>query len=277
MTQASAWLLSEGIEFRWEPGEWPGAWGLDIPASNSQKVSESLTEMLEEDQRLKRHPVAEWVPLLLQPPFAFSLCFAGLLCCLFYYAGGYALQSEIFRLGLFSREAVVEAGQWWRFITGATLHADWGHVLGNGAFIMVLGWAVSERVGVGITAISWLVTAVAGFVVSLIFSDMMISVGASGGLFGLLGVAGGHGFRESQKEVLWFRRIRELGAACSLLAFTAFSAKANIAAHLGGFGAGVVIGFLCARLSLKAVAQSIAMLATFVSIAGGWYLALVAR
>ena len=273
ITHASGWLLSQGVEVQWETGEVPGTWTLDIPVSDAELVADFLAEMLREDQLPKRAPMVEWVPLYLQPPFSFALCFSALLVVFYYYVGGYALRAELFEMGLFSRQGV-EAGQWWRFITGATLHADWAHVLGNAAFIMVLGWAVAERVGVGFTALSWVLTAVAGFVASWYFSEATITVGASGGLFGLLGVAGGHGYRNSQGEVLLSRRIREIGAACSLLAFTAFSARANIAAHLGGFFAGILMGLVLPRRIPGIFVQTASILLAAGGIWAAWYWAL---
>jgi len=273
ITHASGWLLSQGVDFQWEMGEIPGSWILDIPASEAELVTDFLSEMLREDQVPKRVPMTEWVPLLLHPPFSFALCLSVLFVVFHYYVGGYALRGDLFEMGLFSRHGV-ETGQWWRFITGATLHADWAHVLGNATFIMVLGWAVAERVGVGFTALSWVLTALAGFVSSWYFSEATITVGASGGLFGLLGLTGGHGYRNSQGQVLWSRRIREIGAACSLLAFTAFSARANIAAHLGGFFAGVAMGLVLPRNIPGVVVQTASVLAAVGVIVGGWYWAL---
>ena len=76
ITQASSWLLSQGVQFRWEIGEVPGAWILEISEDDADRVAEFLSEMLREDQLPKRVPMGEWVPLLLQPPFAFAFCFA---------------------------------------------------------------------------------------------------------------------------------------------------------------------------------------------------------
>ncbi len=269
ITQASSWLLSQGVEFKWEIGEVPGAWILEISENDAYRVTDFLSEMLREDQVPKRVPMGEWVPLFFQPPFSFAFCFSVLLIVFYYYVGGYTLRAELFEMGLFSRKAVA-VGEGWRFLTGATLHADWAHVLGNGAFIMVLGWAVAERIGVGFTALTWVVTAVTGFIASLYFSEAMISVGASGGLFGLLGLSGGHGYRNSQNEVLWSRRIREIGAAFSLLAFTAFSANSNIAAHLGGFAGGVIMGLFFPRRIPGVLAQSASTLLAAGLIAGAW-------
>ena len=274
ITQASAWLLAQEIRVEWLDGEVPGAWGLNIPVSDADAASESLGVMLHEEleRSQQRLQLEEWVPLLWQPAFSFSLCSAILMMVFFYFVGGSGSGSPLFELGVFSRGEVLGGG-WWRYITAACLHADWSHVGGNALFLMVLGWAVAERIGVGMTALMWLLTAVAGFGVSLEFSEATRTVGASGGLFGLLGAAGGHGLKKSRDAFLVSHRIREIGAACSLLAFTAFSPQANIAAHLGGFVAGVLGGLALPGKQPGALMQALAVLGTAGILVGAWYLA----
>jgi membrane associated rhomboid family serine protease len=274
ITQASAWLLAQEIRVEWLDGEAPGVWGLNIPVSDADTASESLGVMLHEEleRSSQRLQLEEWVPLLWQPAFSFSLCSAILMMVFFYFVGGSGSGSPLFELGVFSRGEVLGGG-WWRYITAACLHADWSHVGGNALFLMVLGWAVAERIGVGMTALMWLFTAVAGFGVSLEFSEATRTVGASGGLFGLLGAAGGHGLKKSRDAFLVSHRIREIGAACSLLAFTAFSPQANIAAHLGGFVAGVFGGLALPGKQPGALMQALAVLGTAGILVGAWYLA----
>lgn len=192
------------------------------------------------------------------------------------FTGGFARQGELFRRGVLFANSL-PAGEWWRLVTAATLHANIEHALGNAGFLLVLAWATCERFGAGMTLLLWLVTAVLGFVVSYFFSDATVTVGASGGLFGLLGATGGSGWRGRRNiPFAWRERMRVGGAAVLLLAFTAFSREANIAAHLGGFVAGTAAGLLApvGRRSVVAV-QIVAGAAAIAVVLAAWLVALL--
>jgi rhomboid protease GluP len=247
MTQVEAALASEGIEARWiEPWQAGarGAMVLDVPTSEVERTSDILADQLAWELRKRKEARAaqRWVPLFLQPAFAAALCLA-LLFILFYgVTGGSDEASDWFRRGTFATYRFVN-GEWWRIVTAATLHGDAAHVVGNAGFLLVLGWAANERFGSGVTLTLWLLTAVGGFVASLLFGDATFTVGASGGLFGLLGAAGSHGVKSIHKvEFPRRERLRVFGSAVALLAFTAFSPEANIAAHVGGFVTGALLG-----------------------------------
>jgi membrane associated rhomboid family serine protease len=247
MAQAEAVLSAEGIPSRWvSPWEKSanGALLLDVPASEAVRACELLSEQLGDELVTRQQATAPraWVPLLLQPDFAFALCLALLLVAFFVVSGGTAAGSVLFRRGALDTSSF-HAGEWWRLVTAATLHADLEHIGSNAVFLLLLAWAASERFGAGVTLGLFVLTAMAGFVVSLVFSDATLTVGASGGLFGLLGASGGHGFRARRDVAFpWRERLRVGGAAVLLLAFTAFSPEANIPAHLGGFVAGLIGG-----------------------------------
>jgi membrane associated rhomboid family serine protease len=261
-TQCEAALLSQGIRSRWLPLPQPqpgvaGALVLDVHDSDVERAQSVLSEQLGDE--LAKAPAATasaaggvgasgavgatgWTPLLLQPDFAFGLCLSLLLLAFYWVTGGFAHAGATFERGVMVMDAL-HRGEWWRLVTAATLHANLEHALGNASFVLVLAWAASERFGPGVTLLVWLVTAAGGFVVSVWFSDAaVVTVGASGGLFGLLGAAGGNGWR-GRRDIpfAWRERMRVGGAAALLLAFTAFSREANIPAHLGGF----VVGTLC--------------------------------
>lgn len=248
ITQVEAALQSQGIEPRWVTpwqAEARGVLMLDVAVSELERASDILSEQLGEEikKRRARRPPRKWVPLLLQPAFAAALCLALLFIVFYLYAGGASEDPS----PLFRRGALVTrrfwAGEWWRLVTAATLHADAPHVVGNAGFLLVLGWAANERFGSGVSLALWLVTAVCGFVAGLLFGDADLTVGASGGLFGLLGASGGHALKSIGKvEFPRRERLRAIGAAVALLAFTAFSPESNIAAHVGGFASGVALG-----------------------------------
>ncbi|MBN1961729.1 MAG: rhomboid family intramembrane serine protease [Deltaproteobacteria bacterium] len=254
ISQCNAALQAEGIEYNWckyaneinTPNDIYDIMVLDVEPADALNIIEILSEQLGEDISKKqrvRSP-AEWVPLFLQPDFAFALCLALLLIA------GSIITLDVTRASSFFQRGALLAGslsdgQWWRLITAATLHADYQHAISNASFMLVLAWAASERLGPGVTLFYWLITAITGFIVGYLFSDINATVGASGGLFGLLGATGGNGLRgRFEISFAWRERMRIGGAAVLLLAFTAFNPESNIKAHVSGFISGLVVGFI---------------------------------
>lgn len=266
-TQAEAALEAVGIAARW--GEEFGVIGLEVADEDVDRASSILSEQLGEEIRKRAIPRlrASTQPLLLQPAFAGSFCAALVLLVVHWFVH---TNTDWNLRGTMIPDAV-RAGEIFRLVTAATLHADANHVMHNAAFLVLLGWAAAERVGSGVALFGWLVTAIAGFLVSMIYDPRAWSIGASGGLFGLLGVAVGHALRTESGREVWYRhRMRIVGAGASVLALTAFGEHANIAAHLGGAFAGVAFGLVLPARILGTGAQLILASVTGLSIFAAW-------
>lgn len=144
------------------------------------------------------------------------------------------------------------------FVTHAFLHGGFLHLLMNTAIFLALGAHLSRAVGVGATVLLFLGTAVGGALVFglLTSADQQFvpMVGASGGIFGMLG---------AMKRWEW-RHISRLGLPkrrfwTTVLAFAAINLVLSVGtgvsgggvaweAHLGGFVAGWLAGgFLTPR------------------------------
>jgi membrane associated rhomboid family serine protease len=83
----------------------------------------------------------------------------------------------------------VAAGDWWRLITSAFLHANLIHIGFNMYFLWFVGSAVEQALGRGRFLAVYFVSALAGSAGALVWSPTQPTVGASGALFGLLGAA----------------------------------------------------------------------------------------
>jgi len=273
MRQCEAALLAGGIESRWAQTGDGLALLLDVPTTDVEQAADILSALMGEELHRPRRPPLPVGAIALQPAFAVAAGAGALLLTFFWVTGPFDPANPWFRSGaLLAGE--VWRGEWWRLVTAATLHVDAGHAVGNTLFMVVLGWAVSERLGGGVMLLLALLAAIAGFLASLFLADAHATMGASGGLFGLLGVAAGHGVR-GPPEPLGRRRhiLRVVGAAVMLLAFTAFSAKANIHAHLGGFAFGFALGLVAPRRAPPLVVQIGAALVVAGVVAGAWRLA----
>lgn len=243
-------LVSEEIEGRWVRSEERGWWILDVPASDVERAALAIGEVMHEDylkrEERKNSPALPRGSLWSNPAFALGVCLAGAMLVFYYFSGPAGGGGVLQRRGIMN-PTLIQNGEWWRLFTAATLHADMKHLLGNAVFLWLLAWASAERLGAGVTLFGFTVTAVFGFVVSAWLEPHILSVGASGGLFGMLGLSGGHGLRMPRSVLERAPRLRAFGAAASLLAFTAFNPESNVRAHVAGFISGVVVGYILAR------------------------------
>ena len=146
---------------------------------------------------------------------------------------------------------LILAGQWWRCVTALFLHADAGHLLANAAALAVLASMLGRRIGSGLT---WGLFILAGGLGNALNAWAQapdhLSVGASTGVFGLIGVlagGAGRGERSSRVQAL----LLALGFGLSLLAMLGAGdiegeTRVDLGAHLFGLLCGLPFGFMVA-------------------------------
>lgn len=150
------------------------------------------------------------------------------------------------------------AGEWmgWRVplstLTYTMLHGGLIHLGFNGAALLGLGAFLSRRISAGRVIVAIFVTSVAGAVAfGLIAQATGPLVGASGGLFGLLGVLKRWEFETLRRTPggSWGSFWRSLLGLVLLNVILAFAAGGALAweAHLGGFAAGWALGMVLAK------------------------------
>jgi membrane associated rhomboid family serine protease len=138
----------------------------------------------------------------------------------------------------------VAAGEWWRLFTAITLHENLSHLAANAVTgFLLLGLAMA-RYGPGVAMLAAFLAGAAGNVLSLVIhSDASQSLGASGMVTGALGMLSVHSFSMWRKYPA-ARGLIARGAVAGflILVLIGFAPGSDIAAHLGGFVAGAVIG-----------------------------------
>jgi membrane associated rhomboid family serine protease len=195
----------------------------------------------------------------------------------------------------------IRRGEWWRAITGLTLHTDLSHVVGNIVFGGAFGWILARSIGAGFAWSGFLVAGALGNVVNALMQPAdHVSIGASTGVFGALGI---------QVAFEWIRR-RETGAsrwrtwlpiAMGLALFlwlgtgggsfsvtdtareterklAEITSRVDVMAHVTGAAAGLLIGVALAsmrrKIRFKGRVQVVAGGLSIAVVAVAWWIAL---
>lgn len=156
-------------------------------------------------------------------------------------AGALQSRGAIVAMGALVREGVA-AGQYWRMLSATLLHGGPDHLIGNAIALLILGMLCEHAFGRGQFVVLYVLSGVAGSVVSLVTSAGP-SVGASGAIFGLQG-ASIVLFRQHRDRLLM--RDRRIGFVLLIWALytigTGFMDPfIDNGAHIGGALGGVLI------------------------------------
>ncbi|CAK9170464.1 unnamed protein product [Ilex paraguariensis] len=95
--------------------------------------------------------------------------------------------SALEKLGALDWNKVVHGHQGWRLITCIWLHAGVIHLLANMLSLVFIGIRLEQQFGFVRVGVIYLLSGIGGSILSSLFIQRSISVGASGALFGLLG------------------------------------------------------------------------------------------
>jgi rhomboid protease GluP len=137
----------------------------------------------------------------------------------------------------------VAAGEWWRVVTSAFLHAGISHIAFNMFALFVIGRDVELLYGHVRMAIIYAFGIAGSGISVLLFSFNIGTVGASGAIFALFGAVLAAGLQLGKPGRQLVQQTGGVIILNLLLGFTLFSGIVSNAAHIGGLVTGVVIGF----------------------------------
>jgi rhomboid protease GluP len=134
----------------------------------------------------------------------------------------------------------VNAGQWWRLVTMNFLHIGLMHLLFNSVALYQVGPQVEELIGSAKFIFIYLATGIVSAIAS--YFAGISGAGASGALFGLIGLMAAYGFRRGGSVGRMLMQ-QMLSWAATAFIFGYFIGANNVA-HAGGFVAGVALAFV---------------------------------
>jgi rhomboid protease GluP len=153
----------------------------------------------------------------------------------------------LFRFGMGARPLIVYEGEIWRLVTPLFIHAGLLHLLFNCFVLLQVGKLVEEEYG---STKMWVVYLTAGlcggffsnFVRYALFGVNVPYVGASGAVFGLIGLALVYGWRRG--GALGDHLKRTMLTWTLYVFLIGFVLPADNFAHFGGLAGGAVMGLL---------------------------------
>ncbi|XAR70334.1 hypothetical protein NMG60_11027157 [Bertholletia excelsa] len=152
--------------------------------------------------------------------------------------------STLEKMGALEWNKVVHGHQQWRLVSCIWLHAGVIHLLANMLSLVFIGIRLEQQFGFVRVGLIYLLSGLGGSVLSSLFIQHSISVGASGALFGLLGAM------LSELLTNWTIYSNKAAALLTLIIIIAINLAVGILphvdnfAHIGGFLTGFLLGFL---------------------------------
>ena len=144
----------------------------------------------------------------------------------------------------FDKHAFLVDHQYWRILTGAATHAGLLHVAMNCYAFYSFGKIFEMLTHRSHVAIVFLLSALGGGVLSLVFAPGVISVGASGGIVGLIGYLVIYAFRRRQFISPEFRKNLLINIGFILVFGLALYNVIDNFGHIGGLLTGVLYGLI---------------------------------
>jgi membrane associated rhomboid family serine protease len=139
--------------------------------------------------------------------------------------------------------SMVWGGQWWRLVTFNFLHIGLMHLMFNSSALFSIGPQVEAIFGSQKFVFAYVATGIASGIASLLFLPGG-TAGASGAIFGLIGLMAVYGYRLGGSFGRALTRQMLIWAGIGIM--FGFFIGANNVAHVGGFIAGGALGFVLA-------------------------------
>jgi len=134
-------------------------------------------------------------------------------------------------------------GDWYRLITAGYLHVQFLHILMNMIGLFNIGPMVEEVYGTRRMFALYTAATIFGFILSAMWSPRSFSLGASAGIFGLLGALIAYGVHSKSFAAKHLQQQCLMNAGIGFL-MGGFMPMIDNAAHLGGLAGGFVVAYL---------------------------------
>lgn len=163
------------------------------------------------------------------------------------YTSGRAINEILINFGA-KYNPFIENGEVWRLLTCAFLHSGFIHIGCNMYSLYIIGPQINQIYGTGKYFIIYIISCITSSLLSFLMSPYSISVGASGGIFGLMGAL--LAFALIERHKIEKRYLSSLLQIIIINLFIGLNIK-NIDnfGHIGGLLGGMLIGYIIYKMS----------------------------
>lgn len=152
-------------------------------------------------------------------------------------------EGQLGTIGAMSNTKMFSDGEWWRLLFHMYLHAGVLHMLFNVIALLFIGKVVEKKVGsLCYLLLYHIIAVVNAIIMCLIFPDS-ISVGASAGIFGMIGIVC---VMKWKKDVLCNENLKKR-EVIYVIVFSILSLLLGLESfvtHFVAFAFGIIVGFL---------------------------------
>lgn len=178
------------------------------------------------------------------PLVTVGLVFANILFFIGTEWNGSSMDTEhIIRMGGMYEPAFIGQREYYRIITSCFLHFGLRHLVNNMISLLVLGYSLEHTIGPVWFGVIYFVSGVFSSLVSLGYYMYMelnvVSCGASGAIFGLLGALLVLLVVNKRHDLL--RHLPRFAFYMILIFYAGRNSRVDYAAHIGGFAGGIVM------------------------------------
>ena len=133
---------------------------------------------------------------------------------------------------------VLNYGYYWQLFTSMFVHANLAHLANNMIFLLIFGLRAEELFTEKEYLAIYFVSGLFGNILTLLLGPHVVSVGASGAIFGVFGAC----------IVYIYQSIIAVAFYSIILFMMSTGAGVNVFAHFGGLVIGLLLGYLFARM-----------------------------
>lgn len=205
----------------------------------------SVSYQIEEPEREPIHPEADEpladVPQQSVPYYTYIFVASIVIVAIVQMSTG--LEASIYAAG-FDKPAFIHQQEYWRILTGAAIHGGLAHIALNSFAFYNFGAILEMLTSRAHLAIVFLLSALGGGVLSLIFAPDGRSVGASGGVVGLIGYLAVYAFRRRQFITPEFRKSLLMNIGFIIIFGLVLYQVIDNFGHIGGLITGAAYGLI---------------------------------
>ncbi len=172
------------------------------------------------------------------------------------FGGALETPESLIKAGALYREFIFQ-GEVWRLLTAIFLHADGGHLIGNGVALYILGMTCEHALGFRQSFRIYFLSGLAGSALSICMNPGP-GVGASGAIFGLMASVIVFFFLYGDKFLLRDKRIGLVLGVWAIYSIASgfLTPYIDNFAHIGGFIGGSIVAFFSTPKRITASAIS---------------------